>query len=64
MRKKERGVYGRVLVRVPSSALAIAAGEGGSGIVGPPVTVNAPDAIASLIWLDKCIDNVKSPNWT
>ena len=62
--KKERGVYGRVLVKLPSSALAIAAGDGGSDIVAPPVTVNVPDAIASLISLDKCIDNEKSPNWT
>ncbi len=48
---------------VPSSALAIAAGEGVSGMVGPPVTVSVPDAIASLIWLDKCIESEKSPNW-
>jgi len=49
---------------VPSSALAIAAGAGESGIVDPPVTVNVPDAIASLIWLDRCMASEKSPNCT
>jgi hypothetical protein len=42
----------------------MAAGAGGSGIVDPPVTVNVPDAIASLIWLDRCMASEKSPNCT
>jgi len=68
-KKKERGGYGRVWVIVPSSALAIAAGAGGSGIVGPPVTVNVPDAIANLIcwigaWLVKSLRTVRGCRWS
>ena len=49
---------------VPTSALAMAAGAGGSGIVGPPMTVSIPDAVASLIWLEMWRRSEKPPNWT
>ncbi len=46
---------------VPKSTFAMAAGEGGSGMVGPFCTVMVPEAIASLIWLDVCMTNEKPP---
>src|SRR5436309_1634710 len=47
---------------VPTSALAMAAGAGGCGIVGPPMTVSIPDAVASLIWLEMWRRSEKPPN--
>ncbi len=49
---------------VPTFTRAMAAGVGGSGIVGPPITVIMPEAVASLIWLDMCMRNEKPSNWT
>ena len=49
---------------VPTSALAMADGAGGSGTVGPPTTVSVPEAIASLIWLETWRKSEKPLNWT
>jgi len=49
---------------VPTSALAIAEGAGGSETVGPPTTDSVPEAIASLIWLETWRKSEKPLNWT
>src|SRR5207302_10750544 len=63
--KKEGGDQGSgIRVTVPTSARAIAAGVGVSGIVAPPIRVIVPEAVASLIWLDMWRRNEKPSNWT
>src|SRR6266851_4782483 len=41
----------------------MAAGAGGSGIVAPPITVNVPEAVASLIWLEMWRRSEKPSKW-
>jgi hypothetical protein len=53
-----------IRVTVPTSARAMAAGAGGSGIVAPPIRLIVPEAVASLIWLDMWRRNEKPSNWT
>lgn len=65
MKKKRRGDQGSgIRVTVPTSARAMAAGAGGSGIVASPIRLIVPEAVASLIWLDMCMRNEKPSNWT
>ena len=65
MKKKRRGDQGSgIRVTVPTSARAMAAGVGVSGIVAPPIRVIVPEAVASLIWLDMWRRNEKPSNWT
>ena len=65
MKKKRRGDQGSgIRVTVPTSARAMAAGVGVSGIVAPPIRVIVPEAVASLIWLDMWRRNEKPSNRT
>ena len=62
--QNDLGFYGidrGILVIVPESIFAMAARVGGSGIVGPLSMVMVPDAVASLIWLEKCVTIEKPP---
>ena len=46
---------------VPMFARAMAAGSGGSGMVGPPAMVSIPEAVATLICMFSCRISEKPP---